>query len=75
VAIAMTLPDRARSAVECGEHVRLLERERAIVLANPIAYNGDYVDDLDDELREARRMYTIAAVVEIARFRASVRTR
>jgi hypothetical protein len=72
--MAMTLRDRKRSVNEVGEHVRLLERERAMVLANPAVYGRDYVDDLNDELREARRRYMVVAVVEIARFRSSLRT-
>jgi hypothetical protein len=65
--------DLDRSLAELGELMRVLDRERAMVAANSSAYDAHYVADLDDEQREVRKAYTIAAVIEIARFRSSLR--
>jgi hypothetical protein len=65
--------DLDRSATELGELLQVLERERAMVLANAPAYDEHYVADLDDEQREVRKAYTVAAVTDIARFRSILR--
>jgi hypothetical protein len=65
--------DLDRSAAELGELLRVLERERAMVLVDSSAYDSHYVADLDDEQREVQKAYTVAAVIEIARFRSSLR--
>jgi hypothetical protein len=58
------------SAVAARAHVVELEAERALAEATGVASIERYIDDLDWELDAWRRVYTTAAVTEIASLRA-----
>jgi hypothetical protein len=66
----MTLHDLTLSADDLSEHLRLLETERRLALATPLANDLYYMTDLHDEITATSRARTTAAVTEIARERA-----
>jgi hypothetical protein len=59
------------STAELRAGVRLLESERRLALATPLARDPHYMADLDEDLDATRIAYTTAAVVDITLQRAS----
>ena len=62
----------AMTAVEAREHVGELEAERAAAIASDLIGVEAYRHDLDAEIEIWRRYFVIAAVSEIATWRAEL---
>ena len=66
----MTLRDATLSAAQLSQQLRLLEAERQLALATPLANDAHYMADLNNEITATRTARTTAEVAEIARRRA-----
>jgi hypothetical protein len=60
------------SAIEMQTHLKQLETELALALAEGLGDNDAYMADLSEEISEARHAYVAVAVTEIAVLRAEL---
>jgi hypothetical protein len=60
------------SAIEMQTHLKQLEAELALALAEGLGSSADYMADLYEEISEARHAYVAVAVTEIAVLRAEL---
>ncbi|HEY1275441.1 MAG TPA: hypothetical protein VGF25_11040 [Thermoleophilaceae bacterium] len=60
------------TALEARTHLVQLETERALAQTTELAGVRAYMADLEEEIEETRRAYTLAAVLEIASLRAEL---
>jgi hypothetical protein len=60
------------SAIEMQTHLKELQAELALALAEGLGENDAYMADLSEEISEVRRAYIAVAVTEIAVLRAEL---
>jgi hypothetical protein len=60
------------SAIEMQTHLKQLEAELALALAEGLGSSAAYMADLYEEISETRHAYIAVAVTEIARLRADL---
>ena len=60
------------SAIEMQTHLKGLEAELAVALAEGLGNNDAYMADLSEEISEAQHAYVAVAVTEIAVLRAEL---
>jgi hypothetical protein len=60
------------SAIEMQTHLKQLEAELALALAEGLGGSDDYMADLSEEIAETRHAYVGVAVTEIATLRAQL---
>jgi hypothetical protein len=60
------------SAIEMQTHLKQLQAELALALAEGLGESDDYMADLSEEIAETRHAYVGVAVTEIATLRAQL---